>query len=100
MEPHALDLKTIFCEALERRAGPDRLAYLDEACRENPALRAQIEDLVRAHERAAGFLDSAADAATSPATSEPDEDATLAARPLAEGPGSRIGPYKLLQEIG
>ncbi len=48
----------------------------------------------------AGFLDSAADAVTSAATSEPDEDATLAARPLAEGPGSRIGLYKLLQVIG
>jgi serine/threonine protein kinase len=134
MESHKPDLKTLFCEALERPAGPERLAYLDEACRDNPALRAQVEDLVSAQERAAGFLDSAAGAATSASTDEPDEDAAFAvaepaaaglsqaartdgdatadatnpasapssqaSRPLAEGPGSRIGPYKLLQEIG
>jgi serine/threonine protein kinase len=134
MEANTPDLKTIFCEALERPAGPERLAYLDVACRDNPALRAQVDDLVGAHERAAGFLDLAAGAAISASTDEPNEgvafdvaepataglpqaaradgDATAdstnpasapssrATRPLAEGPGSRIGPYKLLQEIG
>src|SRR5438270_5857072 len=134
MEPHALDLKTIFCEALERPAGPGRQAYLEAACRDNPALRAQVEDVVAAHERAAGFLGSAAGTAASASTDEPDADAAFAVaepaavglpqpartngnatadatdpvyahsprstRPFAEGPGSRIGPHKFLQEIG
>ena len=134
MEPHHPDLKTIFCEALERPAGPERRAYLEGACRNDPVLRAQVEELLGAHVRAGDFLDSSPGAATSAPGGEPEEDAIAAtgstaaagpprpaepeadatseatdppdpppsttARPIAEGPGSRIGPYKLLQEIG
>ncbi len=31
------DLKSLFCEALERPGGPERDAYLEDACRGNPA---------------------------------------------------------------
>jgi serine/threonine protein kinase len=34
------------------------------------------------------------------ATAAPSGHAPVAPRPILEGPGSRIGPYKLLQEIG
>ena len=112
MESHALDVKMIFCEALERPAGPDRLAFLERACFDNPALLAQVEKLLCAHERASGFLVSSSGAASPAAGTEPEKDPTNAAadsgdapatpfeRPIALGPGSRIGPYKLLQEIG
>jgi len=33
-------------------------------------------------------------------TSAPNDHTPFEARPITEGPGSRIGPYKLLQEIG
>ena len=48
MEPHKPDLKTIFCEALELPAGPDRLAYLERACGDDPALCAGVDELLRA----------------------------------------------------
>ena len=134
MEPHKPDLKTIFCEALERPAGADRHAYLDRACGDDPALRSQVDRLLGAHDRAGGFLDSSAGTAAASSGPEPDERATLATtgaliaavspppeisksaavdatdppedvssradQPLVEGPGCRIGPYKLLQVIG
>src|SRR5207253_2002019 len=71
MEPHKPDLKTVFNEALERPAGPDRLAYLDEACRDDPALRAEVEELLGAHDRAGGFLGSSAGTATFAPAGEP-----------------------------
>jgi hypothetical protein len=131
MQPHKVDLKTIFLEALERPAGPGRLAYLEEACGDDPALRAQVEDLLGAHDRAGGFLGSSPGAVTPAFGGEPDTgptaedtgasaaagpsetsgDATAATgppeavpspapRPLAEGPGTLIGPYKLREQIG
>src|SRR5262249_25450719 len=36
MDLHKPDLKTLFCEALERPAGPERSAYLQGASRANP----------------------------------------------------------------
>jgi hypothetical protein len=42
MQPTARNLKGLFCEALDRPAGPERSAYLDGACRDAPALRAQF----------------------------------------------------------
>ncbi len=50
MDQHKPDLKTIFGEAMEHPAGPNRLAYLDRACRDNPALRGQVDALLAAHE--------------------------------------------------
>jgi hypothetical protein len=46
MEPHKPDLKTLFCEALERPAGPERRAYLEGACGDDPGLRRLIEELL------------------------------------------------------
>ena len=68
MEPHKPDLKTIFCEALELPAGPDRLAYLERACGDDPALRAGVEELLLAHDRAGGFLGSSPGTAASAAS--------------------------------
>ena len=50
------DLKSLFCEALERPGGPERGAYLEDACRGNPALRAGVEGLLAAHDQAGRFL--------------------------------------------
>src|SRR5687767_12876578 len=90
-----LQEQSLFIQALERDAG-DRGAFLDEACASDPALRARVERLLHHHEHAASFR--AAPAVGSP---EPrsDADATFE-RPMREGPGTAIGPYKLLQQIG
>jgi serine/threonine protein kinase len=96
------DLKGLFCEALDRPTGPERSAYLDDACRGAPALRAQVEELLKAHDRAGRFLDTAGPGAAVGAGATLDQEVASAGscRPLPEGPGARIGPYKLLQQIG
>ena len=106
-------LKTIFGEALARQDGPERAAYLDEACRGDAGLRAQVETLLNDHERIGRFLGTATGAIPSAGHGPEDLRAgeiTQAQTPErcgpagpgrgAEGPGSTIGPYKLLQPLG
>jgi len=82
-----------------------REGYLASACGTDAALRAEVEGLLRAHDGAAKFLasptaGSLADAI--PTADSPAAASTVASRDgtLHEGPGTRIGPYKLLQLIG
>jgi serine/threonine protein kinase/WD40 repeat protein len=77
----------IFHEALSRRLPEERASYLQEACAGNPALRASIEALLRANIGASGFLEGPSGAVTVDA-------------PITEHPGTVIGPYKLLEQIG
>jgi serine/threonine protein kinase len=76
-------VESIFNAALLRGSPEQRNAYLDGACGDDAALRASVEKLLRADESAAGFLQT---------TSPPEHS--------VEGPGSVIGRYKLLQQIG
>jgi eukaryotic-like serine/threonine-protein kinase len=70
---------------------PDRrAAYLDQACGSDADLRGEIESLLHAHDATYGFLD---DVPTGP---DPTEDY----QPVAERPGTVIGPYKLMEQIG
>ena len=78
--------------ALELRPA-ERAAYLDEACAGDAALRQQVEDLLRAHAAAAGFLEAPPAGLGAPRTAR----VTV---PLTERPGDKIGHYKLLQQIG
>jgi serine/threonine protein kinase len=86
-----LDVKSIFGRALELNDPGRRAAYLAEACAEAPAVRAEVEELLGMHDRASGFLRRPAGAAA---------DLTAPYQPLSEQPGTRVGPYKLLQQIG
>jgi serine/threonine protein kinase len=83
--------KSIFVAALEKASPAERAAYLDEACGGDPRLRAEVEALRAAHDRL-GELAPDHGARAPGATA--DESA------VAEGPGTRIGPYKLLEQIG
>jgi WD40 repeat protein/serine/threonine protein kinase len=79
----------LFTAAVERdRAG--RAALLDEACGTDPELRQRLENLLKCHENGADFFDKPA----------AEILATAEATTIAEGPGTQIGPYKLLQQIG
>jgi len=100
-------LKTIFSEALVRQDGPERAAYLDEACRGDAGLRAQLETLLNDHERIGRFLGTATGSIQSgghgpedPRAETPDTCGPAGSGPGAEGPGATIGPYKLLQTLG
>jgi eukaryotic-like serine/threonine-protein kinase len=78
-----------------------REEYLASACGDNAALRKEVEALLRAHDGAAKFLASptAGSLADSAPTADSSAAATLAAA-IRESPGTRIGPYRLLQLIG
>ena len=79
----------IFLKVLDIRSPEERLAFLDSACLGNPGLRAQVESLLTASDQAGSFLESPA----------PALNGTIN-QPISEQPGTMIGPYKLLQQIG
>lgn len=51
----------VFAAALEVESPEERRRLLDEACRNNPSLRLDVETLLRAHDEAEGFLGGAAE---------------------------------------
>src|SRR5438552_16523247 len=83
------DVKSIFGHALEMESAIDRAAYLDQVCGGDAALRAEVEGLLGALDRAGGFLRQPAAAPEG-----------MAAYTPPEATGTRIGPYKLLQLLG
>ncbi|MGD9632304.1 MAG: protein kinase [Pirellulales bacterium] len=86
-----LPLESIFFAALEKASLAERAAFLDEACGGNAALRADVDRMLAVHPRAGGFLEQPAIAG----------DVTeLHLSSIAERPGTVVGPYKLLQQIG
>jgi eukaryotic-like serine/threonine-protein kinase len=93
-------LQEIFEQVIDLERA-QREEYLASACGDDAALRKEVEALLRAHDGAAKFLASptAGSLADSAPTADSSAAATLAA-PIREGPGTRIGPYKLLQLIG
>ena len=96
--------ETIFAAASQWETPEQRAAYLDEACLGNPGLRRRVEELLRAADEAKTFLEQPLGGPRPPAARTPPDGST---RPVqlgdafpAEGAGSRIGRYKLLQQIG
>jgi len=83
-------MRSLFLEALDKAAGPERAACLDQACGENAELRARVEALLQAHDEAGGFLRPSSRSMT----------AELETATPAEAPGTAIGRYKLLEKIG
>jgi serine/threonine protein kinase/tetratricopeptide (TPR) repeat protein len=88
-------LNSVFCAALEIASPDERVAYLDRACAHDPQLRSRVQQLLDAHFQAGSFMEAPATDLLSPEGLGAERSSSL-----AEGPGSRIGPYKLLQQIG
>jgi eukaryotic-like serine/threonine-protein kinase len=82
--------EVLFREALQRAVGPERENYLGQACAGDAPLRGRLEALLQAHENPDPFLEPLA---------APPANAAGVLRP-EEGPGTVIGRYKLLQQIG
>src|SRR5262245_35326709 len=80
--------ETLFAEALGKQ-GAARVAFLDEQCKDDAELRERLGALLRAHDNPDPFLEAPVPTAT-----------TVDERPAGERPGTVIGPYKLLEQIG
>ena len=61
MDRVAAKAEVVFARALEFSAGAARSRFVVEQCANNPALRDEVESLLRAHEKAGGFLLTAAE---------------------------------------
>jgi serine/threonine protein kinase/tetratricopeptide (TPR) repeat protein len=92
MTPAPDDVQSIFGRALEIESAADRAAYLDKACGTDDSLRGEVEGLLAANGRAGEFMRRPAAAVAA--------GITAGYEPLTEKPGTRVGPYKLLQQIG
>jgi hypothetical protein len=54
--PNSSQVESIFFAALEKKAGAERSAYLEQACGGDSALRLRVEQLLDAHPQAEDFL--------------------------------------------
>ncbi len=124
-----VDLKrvqAVFLAAVEHDDLTSRAAIVDRECGADLALRHRVEALLRAHDQPDSDLDQPVtiDAslvaetprergdeggvgvaidpieATRDLTPSPDDSDRPTQRPITEGPGTRIGPYKLREKIG
>ena len=85
-------LETIFNAA--RALPPDsRAEYLKLACKEDAVLRQEVEKLLKAVDGADGLFEAGPVGLTHP-------ENTILYSAIQEGPGTKIGRYKLLQKIG
>ena len=85
--------KGIFLDAVERHAPAEWADFLQQACGDDAELRQWVEELLAAH----GGVDSLLDrASTGRHVTVPQTEGIS----ISERPGTRIGPYKLLEKIG
>src|SRR5687768_16556620 len=82
------DEQQLFDVARKMEAGTAREAYLQQACGDDEALGQRVRALLQAFDAGASFL-------------EPPIPSMLATEELLrEGPGTQLGPYKLMEQIG
>ena len=87
--PEHEKLVELFSTAAERDTWAERNAYLDTTCHDE-RMRAKVVELLAAHDQAGAFLD------LPPAAAEDRFERLIE----SDGPGSVIGRYKILREIG
>src|SRR4029079_7767749 len=105
MQDHAAE---IVRRAMQRPSG-QREAFVDGACADDPALRAQVLAAIASAQvrlttpgpppaSGAGSIDSAPTSSISAHAAEAPISRSITAS--TEGPGTSIGPYKILERIG
>ena len=87
-----LDEEAVFHVGRRIPDGEARQAYLDQVCGGNRGLRDRVNALLHVYEQERSFLEST--------PVEPGAAPTVDLPRLVEGPGTVIGPYKLLEQIG
>jgi serine/threonine protein kinase/tetratricopeptide (TPR) repeat protein len=83
----------VFLRAAELDSTAERWHFLDQECGDDVGLRAQVESLLAASAKMGSFLSKPA------AQVLPSQKGALDYEPIAERPGTVIGPYKLLEQI-
>lgn len=94
----------LFTRAIELPVD-DRTPFLDIECGNDPQLRGRLELLIKAHDEAQAFRPAPPSPNAPGAEDEQGKRPTIRLSltdlpPLSEGPGTVIGRYKLLQQIG
>jgi serine/threonine protein kinase/tetratricopeptide (TPR) repeat protein len=89
MSEQAKQAKAIFLEALEQPTPLQQGLFVVEACAGDERLRTEVEKLLRAQDALGTFHEES-----------PSALVDTVDHPIAEGPGTVLGPYKLLEEIG
>jgi hypothetical protein len=82
------DEKMLFLRAIEFESDVERAEFLRSACGDHSPLRSRVEALLVAHGTPQGYLDA------------PDADASAREQLISEKPGTRIGPYELVRQLG
>ena len=102
MKPEPAAEKSIFFDALDIESPSDRVAFVVSACQGNPKLLASVSALLREHEREDNPVDKPIAATGRMHFSSMDETGTLASQAghPYHAPGTMIGPYKLMEQIG
>jgi eukaryotic-like serine/threonine-protein kinase len=94
--------EAIFFAALEKGTDDERIAYVNDACRDDRDLRQRVLRLLAAHPKVGNFMEPSpalAPVESSPVMSGPAE--TVTQHGPSEGVGSLIaGRYKLLETLG
>src|SRR5262249_44550550 len=93
-DPRANDL---FLQALELPSDAARAEFLGRACAGDTSLRAQVESLLEASDRAGSFLERPA---ARPGLTEAGTPLPAALGGPPEGPGTVVGPYRLVEALG
>jgi serine/threonine protein kinase/WD40 repeat protein len=86
-------IEAVFFAALEKKEAGERAAYLERACNGDPDLRRCVEKLLAAQPKVGEFLQA-------PAAGLPAAGPLPPVDHIDERPGTVLGPYKLLHEIG
>jgi eukaryotic-like serine/threonine-protein kinase len=89
MSDQANQAKAIFLAAIDEHASEQWPVFLDQACAGDVPLRAEVEKLLRAQAAIGSFHEAPRSAL-----------AATVDEPITERPGTIIGPYKLLEQIG
>ena len=89
--------REIFMAAVDLGDSESRSAFLERECAGDAALKARVEALLFSHRAAGSFLEEKPHAL---ATKGRSDEARSEEPPGTEGPGTLIGPYKLLETIG
>src|SRR5262245_8098338 len=102
MDPATTQIQTILAAAVEIADTAARRAYVEQACAGDAELKRRVDQMVEDYFRAGSFLESPAanlPVGSGGEASQANAGPTLD-QPIVDRPGTVIGAYKLLEQIG